>query len=134
MSSTRSDLTARTHHSGNAANSLDSVSLPGPGIEPELKVINDETLSAQRYDARPKHIEEIFATQKWHKLYADALMEGDSCKIATVIASAERAIFNRYLELWAAKDQSDERVDLGRAVEALRELEDAANTAPIYKP
>jgi hypothetical protein len=133
MATSENDPAPTTLYFGSDANSLDSAPLPGQGIEPELKVISGESISAKRSDGRPKYIEEIFAKQNWHKPYAEALMEEDSSKIPVAIATAERAIFNRYLELLASKHHSDEGVDLWRAVEALRELEDAAKTASTAK-
>jgi hypothetical protein len=76
----------------------------------------------------PKYFQEIFAKQKWHKPSTEALMEGDSLKTGAIIADANREIFNRYLELWYSKSQSDELMDLRQAVETLRELEQAVSS------
>lgn len=134
MTRPESDLAPRTHDSETTINTSDSTPLPGQGNEPELNAINGGSISNIRTEARRKCFHEIFEQQKWHKPYADALMEGDSSKIPAAVANAERAIFNRYLELWASKDQSDERVDLWLAVEALRELEDATKNESSFPP
>jgi ABC-type phosphate transport system substrate-binding protein len=105
--------------------------MAGQGPEPALQAINSESASGTRSEEdRPRYFKQIFAKQKWHKPYADALMEGDSHKLASAIAKAEHAIFHRYLELSTAQDHSEERMDLCRAVEALRELEGSVTTAP----
>jgi len=135
MARTQSDLAPGTHHSESAANSLDSAPMVGQGLEPALQAVNSESVSGTRPgDDRPQYFKQVFAKQRWHKPYADALMEGDTQKLASAIAKAERAIFNRYLELSTAEDHSDERMDLCRAVEALRELEDEAKTKTAQIP
>jgi hypothetical protein len=135
MARTQSDLTPGTHHSQSAANSLDSAPMVGQGLEPELQAINSESVSGlPAGEDRPQYFKQVFAKQKWHKPYADALMEGDTQKLASAIAKAERAIFNRYLELSTAEDHSDERMDLCRAVEALRELKRGLDSADTRTP
>jgi hypothetical protein len=41
----------------------------------------------------------FFVSENWHRPYADALMETDPVRLAPLIAEAEHAIFDRYLEL-----------------------------------
>jgi hypothetical protein len=63
-------------------------------------------------------LEERFFEQRWHRPYAEALLESDSAKKSRLIAAAEKAILDRYVEIAAA----EEGVDLRHALEALAEL------------
>jgi hypothetical protein len=106
--------------------------MPGSGTAPASQAIERESVSDThpRKAARPKYFKEVFARQKWHKPYADALMEGDSSKIPAAIAKAERAIFGRYLELRFSAFHAEETADLDRAIAALREITGEAKPVP----
>jgi hypothetical protein len=112
----------------------DSAPTPCEGVESELQAINSESVAVNRNSARcngermPSDTSELsghFLTQKWHRPYAEALLEADACKLRALISEAERAIFARYLELHAAPGVTDESLDLQHAVHALSELKRA---------
>ena len=63
-----------------------------------------------------------FGAHSWHLAYAEALLEDALPFLPISIVLAERAILNRYLELHDTPEPLEERLDLGRAVEALRKL------------
>jgi hypothetical protein len=62
-----------------------------------------------------------FVVRSWHFPYAAALMASPSDK-SKLIVTAERAIFDRYLEILANPASTDEGVDLRHAIEALSQL------------
>jgi len=128
MARAETNLTPGTHHSENPAYYPDSTPIPGSGTEPASSAIHRESVShtSPRKDSRPKYFKEVFARQRWHKPYADALMEGDASKIPAAIAKAERAIFGRYLELRFSTFHAEETADLDRAIDALREIKGEA--------
>ncbi len=64
----------------------------------------------------------FFATEKWHRPYANALMEKDPAKLAPLVAEAEHAIFNRYLELSLSPAPPEYFRDLQNAIDVLIEL------------
>jgi hypothetical protein len=64
----------------------------------------------------------MFAIQKWHKLYAGALIETDSVRLSRCIVLAEAALLDRYLKLIATKSDSDEFLDLQNAIAVLSGL------------
>ncbi|HMI53697.1 MAG TPA: hypothetical protein VK525_19440 [Candidatus Saccharimonadales bacterium] len=63
-----------------------------------------------------------FLAQSWHLPYAEALIEDVPSFLPISIVYAERAILNRYLELADNPEPLEERLELWRAVEALRKL------------
>ena len=63
-----------------------------------------------------------FLAESWHLPYAEALIEDVPSFLPISIVFAQRAILNRYLELADNPEQLEERLDLWRAVEALRKL------------
>jgi hypothetical protein len=63
-----------------------------------------------------------FLAQSWHLPYAEALIEDVPSFLPISIVLAKRAILNRYLELADNPEPLEERLDLRRAVEALRKL------------
>jgi hypothetical protein len=71
----------------------------------------------------------VFAQQTWHVPYAEALLETDPGRKRSAISTAKRAILNRYLELCTAKQKGDETRDLGKAVDALKELSSGKTVA-----
>ena len=58
----------------------------------------------------------------WHRPYVEALLEEDWIKIPALIASAERAILARYLEIFACPVCMGESLDLQHAIHALSQL------------
>jgi hypothetical protein len=112
----------------------DSAPMPGEGVEPELQAIKTESGAINMNSARcdgermPSDTCERrghFLVQKWHRPYAEALLEADASKLRRLISEAEQAIFVRYLELHAAPGVTDESLDLQHAVQALSELKKA---------
>jgi len=72
---------------------------------------------------RTQHNEtSCFLAQSWHLPYAEALIEDVPTFSPISIVFAKRAILNRYLELADNPEPLEERLDLWRAVEALRKL------------
>jgi hypothetical protein len=65
---------------------------------------------------------DFFTSEKWHRPYAEALLETDSIKLQARIAEAEHAIFARYLELCISPGSREQSLDVERAVSALLEL------------
>jgi hypothetical protein len=61
-------------------------------------------------------------SEKWHRPYAEALLETDSAKLRALIAEAEHAIFARYLELRISPGSKEQSLDLEQAVNALSQL------------
>ena len=77
-----------------------------------------------RIDTADRKLEpkDFFTSEKWHRPYAEALLETDPIKLRARIAEAERAIFVRYLELCISPGSQVQSLDLERAVSALLEL------------
>jgi hypothetical protein len=61
-------------------------------------------------------------SEKWHRSYAEALRETDATKLPTLIAEAEDAIFDRYLELCNSPGLMEQSLDLQRAITVLAQL------------
>lgn len=93
---------------------LTSAALPAP--------LEAETRATVSVRGKNINLEELFVTQCWHRPYAEALMETDEASLPALIAVAERAILERYLELQLVPVPTDELDDLGHAVEALSQL------------
>jgi hypothetical protein len=70
----------------------------------------------------------VLVSGKWHRPYAEALIEGDPAKSKRLIVLAKRAIFTRYLELSAFPGSQDEYHDLRQAVNALSEPNEISPT------
>lgn len=66
----------------------------------------------------------VLVSEKWHRPYAEVLIEADPAKSKRLIAIAERAIFTRYLELCVSPGSKDQYLDLRQAVDALSELKE----------
>jgi len=90
-------------------------------------VSNSDSLSRMEFTARrnrqrpsaellPK---DFFVTEKWHRPYAYALMEKDPAKLTPLVAEAEHAIFNRYLELSVSPAPPEYFRDLQNAIDIL---------------
>jgi hypothetical protein len=79
--------------------------------------------------AGSSHVGSAFAQQTWHRPYAEALIETDPGRKRAAISTAKRAILNRYLELCTVKHKGDEMRDLGKAVDALKELSSGKTVA-----
>jgi hypothetical protein len=58
----------------------------------------------------------------WHKPYAEALLETDPEILVKLLAATEIAVFERFLELAASEDVSDERQDIRRAINVMLTL------------
>ena len=91
----------------------------GEGTEPEL-----ETISRRSLDGAPKEfaIPDRFACQRWHRPYAEALIEKDPARRARLIVEARQEILQRYLELFQMPAPTEETRDLWNAAVALSEL------------
>ena len=73
----------------------------------------------------------VLFSEKWHKPYAEALLEVDPAKSKRLIAVAERAIFTRYLELAVSPGSEDQYHDLWQAVSVLSELREINPTRRV---
>jgi hypothetical protein len=107
-------------------------SMLGEVAEPELRSISHLSLtnSSLKTEERPVStievvIQDYFACQKWHRPYAEALIETDPAKRTRLILEARRAILDRYLELCLVPAPIEESRDLWNAVTALSEMETA---------
>jgi hypothetical protein len=117
-------LTPRTRYSESTANTSGSALLLDPGSAPELEAIDSKSVPDVRSaeDRQRKYCKNIFAEQKWHKPYADALLQGDAARTPGAIDVAERAIFTHFLELAATSERTDESIDMQNAIDALSQL------------
>jgi hypothetical protein len=77
-----------------------------------------------RIDTADRKLEpkDFFTSEKWHRPYAETLLETDPTKLRARIAEAEHAIFVRYLELCISPGSQEQSLDLERAISALLEL------------
>jgi hypothetical protein len=64
----------------------------------------------------------MFVSRRWHRLYAEALVESDSFILPEIIALAEQAVFIRFLELFVANSETEEVDDLRTAIKVLTQL------------
>jgi hypothetical protein len=71
--------------------------------------------------------EDYLEPRKWHKPYAEALLEIDPSKMAALIALAESAILGRYLELRIFPTPIEEGRDLDSAIRVLSRLRISEN-------
>jgi len=120
-----------------AKNAPDDLALiPGDGTAPELNSLSSAVLPLPAEAANLPTLpilnsnitlEDLFVTQGWHRPYAMALLNSNPSNLPELIATAERAILDRYLELDPVP--TDELVDLGHAVEALSQLKKAIGPA-----
>ena len=79
-------------------------------------------LPENKKDRNQRNETSCFLAESWHLPYAEALIEDVPSFLPISIVLAKRAILNRYLELADNPEPLDERIDLWRAVEALRKL------------
>jgi hypothetical protein len=70
----------------------------------------------------------VLVSEKWHRPYAEALIEADPAKSRRLITVAQRAIFTRYLELLFSPGSQAQYHDLRQAVNALSELKEVNPT------
>jgi hypothetical protein len=75
----------------------------------------------------------ILVSEKWHKPYAEALIEADPVKSKRLVTIAERAILTRYLELCGSPDSQHQHDDLRKAVNALSELKQMDSIGPTRR-
>jgi hypothetical protein len=61
----------------------------------------------------------FLVSEKWHKPYAEALLETDPLKVLTLISEAEHEILTRLLELQLSPGSKEQNLDLRRAVDTL---------------
>ena len=109
--------------------------------EPELQSFNSERVSPNADYARlaslfvPERkvkIKDYSVAKEWHRPYVEALFETDDGRREALIAEAERAIVDRFLELLIASVETDEILDLQNAAHAITELKKASAVA--YTP
>ena len=108
--------------------------LPEPQIAPRSQPPSDNSAVLEEPALAPVLLPEnkndkmqcnetnCFVARSWHLAYAEALLEDALPFLPISIVLAERAILNRYLELHDNPEPLEERLDLWRAVEALRKL------------
>jgi hypothetical protein len=100
----------------------------GLGIQPDLQLVpvgqpgRNANSDRDRLVSREFTWKDYLEPRKWHKPYAEALLELDSNKLAALIALAESAILNRYLELQIFPAPIEEGRDLASAVRVLSQL------------
>ena len=101
-------------------------------IEPALQSLTSICLyasSAQCHDSAPAqnraHFKDYSVSQEWHRLYVEAFFGTDEPKRRAIIAEAERAIVDRFLELLVSSVETDEILDLQNAAYAITELKKA---------
>jgi hypothetical protein len=70
----------------------------------------------------------LLDSDQWHRRYAEALMETEPAKQVSLIAKAERAIFDRYLELCITPAAIEHSIDLQNAVYYLSQLKKKPST------
>ncbi len=112
--------------------------MPTGGIAPELRTIasnnvvsyvdfvrNQRGLVAHSKSENNSRLD----SEKWHRPYAEVLMETEPAKQTALIAEAERAIFDRYLELRITPAAAEHSIDLENAVYYLSQLKKANRSA-----
>ena len=85
-------------------------------------------LTALPHLAKNIKLEDLFVTQPWHRPYAEALLNNNPINLPVLIAQAEDAILERYLELSITPSGTDELADLGHATDALIILKTASRS------
>jgi hypothetical protein len=111
------------------------------GIEPELQSFTSGSVSLCADSTRRNHpfvaknkfeFKDYSVSHEWHRPYAEALFETDEAKLGALIAEAERAIVDRFLELSVASVETDEILDLQNAAHVITEFKKASAVA--YTP
>jgi hypothetical protein len=64
----------------------------------------------------------FFISEKWHRPYAEALIEAEPARRSHLIVEAEHAIFSRYLELCDCPGPFECSRDLQNAIDILIQL------------
>lgn len=103
------------------------------GIAPELRTIASNVVSYVDYVRNHTRlvahkgceINRRLNSERWHRPYAEVLMETEPAKLTLLIAEAERAIFDRYLELRITPAAAEHSIDLENAVYYLSQLKKA---------
>ena len=62
---------------------------------------------------------DFLVTEKWHKPYAEALLETDPAKVLTLISEAEHEILTRFFEFHQSPGSKEQNLDIRRAVDTL---------------
>jgi hypothetical protein len=83
------------------------------------KSCEQQRTTANDAEGRVLELHDFFISEKWHRPYAEALRETDASKLPTLIAEAEDAIFDRYLELCTSPGSVEQGLDLQRAITVL---------------
>ena len=101
-------------------------------IEPELQSLTSVCIRADSehcHDCPPaqdrSHFKDYSVSQEWHRPYIEALLETDNAELGSLIAEAERAIVDRFLELLVSSVETDEFLDLQSAGYAITQLKKA---------
>jgi hypothetical protein len=76
---------------------------------------------------------DFLVTEKWHKPYAEALLETDPAKVLTLISEAEHEILTRFFEFHQSPGSKEQSLDLRRAVDTLVHSEGATCLAMCCK-
>jgi hypothetical protein len=95
--------------------------MPGKDDEPDLEFVHGKQTIALM-EGLASDLREPLRLQKWHRPYAEALLETDPVKAIAAISYAKRVILGRYLELCAMENRVDDVLDLENAMNALSEL------------
>jgi hypothetical protein len=69
-------------------------------------------------------------SEKWHKSYAEALLETDPVRVLALISEAEHGILRRFLEFHQSPGSKEQNLDLRRAVDTLVTLR--RRNLPVY--
>jgi hypothetical protein len=113
-------------------------SMPTEGIVPELRTIaSNNVVSYVDFVRNQKglvahrkcEINSRLDSERWHRPYAEVLMETEPAKLPPLIAEAEREIFDRYLRLRITPAAAEHSIDLENAVYYLSQLKKANRTA-----
>jgi hypothetical protein len=134
MLSDENNRESRSFTDEGSSNHPESEQTPNEGLELKLTAGSNENLyihadgawsQSDLYSGRRIHFEPLFVIQTWHRFYAKALMEADPAKRPAIVALAEGAILDRYVELFVSQIQTEETEDLQRAIAALTQLKEA---------
>ncbi len=102
------------------------VALGNSTIENAVVGLGSASLNLPLLSVNKTEIQGMFVTQRWQRLYADALLETDPVKLEPIINLAEGAILDRYVDLFVAHAQTDETLDLQHAVTVLLQLRETS--------
>jgi hypothetical protein len=108
------------------------------GVAPELKTTGSSNVVSYADVIRNQkglvphskcEINSRLDSERWHRPYAEVLMETEPAKLPPLIAEAEHAIFDRYLELRVTPGAAEHSIDLENAVYYLSQLKKANRSA-----